>query len=48
MYHSKITNKVQIFSSIFCLLFMTSYSTESEFFKSTTKFYTSSFNAVVS
>lgn len=48
MYHSKITNKVQIFSSIFCLLFMTSYSTDSEFFKSTIKLHTCSFNAVVS
>lgn len=48
MYHSKITNKVHIFSSIFCLLFMTSYSTDSEFFKSTTKLHTCSFNAVVS
>lgn len=49
MYHSKIANKVQIFSSIFVYCsWQLSYSTESEFFKSTTKFYTSSFNAVVS
>lgn len=47
MYYLKIINKVYIFSSIFCLLFMISYFIDSEFFKSIIKLYICSFNVVV-